>query len=197
MALITAIFLFLVGTFGTAVSRLLTDEFKAWIPWIIQRVSRRAIARLTPAQRERFEEEWQSHVNEVPGDIGKLTVALGFLTAARKMTLAAKAGHRSLAVSRFLNRFGGAILLIYSAPLMLIVSMVALVSTGSIFTATEHVANDRKFKRRRFSASGRLEKYLLRTKINELPSLINVVRGEIPLSFARFWWERDTAGNWK
>jgi len=37
-----------------------------------------------------FEEEWHSHVNEVPGDIGKLTVALGFLTAARKMTLAAK-----------------------------------------------------------------------------------------------------------
>jgi hypothetical protein len=197
MALITAIFLFLVGTLGTAASRLLTDELKAWIPWIIQRIIRRSIARLTAAQRERFEEEWQSHVNEVPGDVGKLTVALGFLTAARKMTLAAKAGHRSLAVRRFLNRFVGAILLIYTAPLMLIISLVALVSTGSVFTATEHTANDRKFKRLRFSASGRLEKYLLLTKINELLSLINVVRGETPLSLVRFWWERDSAGNWK
>jgi hypothetical protein len=197
MALITAIFLFLVGSLGTAVSRLLTDEFKAWIPWIVQRVIRRAIARLTPPLRERFEEEWQSHINELPGEIGKLKTALGCLTAARKMTLAAKAGHRSVAVSRFLNRFGGVILLVYSAPLMLIISLVALVSTGSVFTATEHVVNDRKFKRLRFSASGRLEKYLLRTKLNELPSLINVVRGETPLSPRRFWWERDSAGNWK
>jgi hypothetical protein len=90
MELITAIFLFLVGRFGTACSRLLADECNAWIPWIIQLVIRRAITRLPPAQRERFQEEWQSHVNEVPGQIGKLAVSLGFLTAARKMTLAAK-----------------------------------------------------------------------------------------------------------
>ena len=90
MELITAIFLFLVGKLGTACSRLLANEFNAWIPWIIQRVIRRAIMRLPPTQRERFQEEWQSHVNEVPGEIGKLAVSLGFLTAARKMTLAAK-----------------------------------------------------------------------------------------------------------
>jgi hypothetical protein len=90
MELITAIFLFLVGRLGTACSRLLADECHAWIPWIIQRVIRRAIMRLPSTQRERFQEEWQSHVNEVPGEIGKLAVSLGFLTAARKMTLAAK-----------------------------------------------------------------------------------------------------------
>lgn len=97
MALITAVFLFLVGTFGTVVSRLLADEFKAWIPWIIQRIIRRAIARLMPDQRERFAEEWQGHVNEVPGDIGKLRVALGLFAAARKMTPAAK-NHEPLTV---------------------------------------------------------------------------------------------------
>ena len=91
MALITAIVLFLVGTLGTAISRLLTNESRAWTPRIIQLVIRRAIVRLHPAQRERFEEEWQGHVDEVPGEIGKLTVALGFLTAARRMTLAEKA----------------------------------------------------------------------------------------------------------
>jgi len=51
---------------------------------------------LPPTQRERFEEEWQGHINEVPGDIGKLTVALGFLRAARKMTSALKAGRAPL-----------------------------------------------------------------------------------------------------
>lgn len=93
MALISAIFLFLGGTLVTTLSRVVTDEFKAWIPWIIQRVIRRAIVHLPLVQRERFAEEWQAHVNDVPGDIGKLRVALGFLTAARKITLAAKGEH--------------------------------------------------------------------------------------------------------
>src|SRR5947209_13348830 len=97
MALIIAFFLFLAGSLGTAISRLLTDEFKAWIPWIIQRIICRAIARLMPDQRQRFAEEWQGHVNEVPGDIGKLRVALGLLAAARKMTPAAK-NHAPVAV---------------------------------------------------------------------------------------------------
>ncbi len=90
MALIRAIFVFLGGTLVTTLSRVVTDEFKAWIPWIIQRVIRRAIVRLPPAQQARFAEEWQAHVNETPGDIGKLRVAIGFLTAARKITFAAK-----------------------------------------------------------------------------------------------------------
>jgi len=100
MALITAIVLFLVGTLGTAISRLLTNESRAWTPRIIQLVIRRAIVRLHPAQRERFEEEWQGHVDEVPGEIGKLTVALGFLTAARRMTLAEKAEDAPLTMTR-------------------------------------------------------------------------------------------------
>jgi hypothetical protein len=197
MALITAVFLFLVGTLGSGLSRLLTDEFKAWIPWIIQRVIRRAIVRLPPAQRERFEEEWQSHVNEVPGEIGKLTAALGFLKAARKMTLAATTGDAPLTVRRVRDSFVSALVLGYFAPLLLAICMAAFVSTGRVFTGTELVANGRKFKILQFSASGRLGKYLLRTRINEFPLLINVLRGDIPLRLVPFWWEDYGAGNWK
>lgn len=98
MALIAMTFLFVVGTLGTVFSRLLTDEFKAWIPGIIRVVIRRAVVQLPSAQQERFEEEWQSHVNEVPGDIGKLIVAVGFLMAACKMTSGLKAGRAPLTV---------------------------------------------------------------------------------------------------
>jgi len=188
MALITAIFLFLVGTLGTVLSRLLTDEFKAWTPWVIQRVICRAIARLPQSQKERFDEEWHSHINEVPGDIGKLTVALGFLTAARKMTLVAKAGHKPkpLTVRSFLNRIGGGILLLVMAPLLLPISLVVLISTGDVFTATEEVADGRKFRRFQFPHSGRLGRFLFRTGLNHLPLLVNVLRGEMALSFALF-----------
>jgi uncharacterized membrane protein YjgN (DUF898 family) len=187
MALITALSLFLVRTLSTTVSGLLTDEFRAWMPWIIQRVIRCASARLPQAQQERFEEEWQSHVNEVPGDIGKLTVALGFLPAARKMTLAAKAGHTPLKVSRFVSRFGSAVVLLVDAPLMLIISLALFVSSGRVLAVKEEEGNGRTFKRLQFHVSGRLGKFLFQTSLYQLPELINGVRGEMTIGLARFW----------
>ena len=46
MALIMAVGLFLLGVLATALSQQLTDEFKAWIPWIVKHLVRRAVARL-------------------------------------------------------------------------------------------------------------------------------------------------------
>ena len=81
---------------------------------------------------------------------------------------------------RFLHRFASALLLVFFAPLLLIVTLAVLVSTGRVFTCTDQVANGRKFKRLQFHASGHLGKHLWRTRINELPLLINVLRGEVP-----------------
>jgi hypothetical protein len=188
MAVIMAVVLFLVGTLGTAVSRLLTDEFKAWIPWIIQRVIRRAVVRLPASQRERFEEEWQSHVNEVPGDVGKLTVALGFLTAARRITT--NPSPAPLTVKRFFDCSVSIILLLWMGPAMLVISLALLVSTGRVLTAGDQVVNGRKFKRLQFHTAGRLGRFLFRTGFDELPDLINVIRGDMGLTAVRFWWRR-------
>ena len=46
-----------------------------------------AVAWLPRSQRERFGEEWQSHVDEVPGKVGKLLCCVGFLFAAYNMAL--------------------------------------------------------------------------------------------------------------
>jgi hypothetical protein len=73
------------GLLGATVSRQLTDEFKAWTPRIIEWLIRRAVRKLPEGYRERYGEEWRSDINETPGEIGKIWVALGFLSAPRKM----------------------------------------------------------------------------------------------------------------
>jgi hypothetical protein len=73
------------GIVGGAISRQLTDEFKAWTPNIIDRLIRLAVLRISEPHRERMNEEWRSHIDEIPGQIGKIATALGFLTASRKL----------------------------------------------------------------------------------------------------------------
>lgn len=70
---------------ATFLSRLLADEFKAWNPHIVQHLIQYAVSRLPEGQRSRYEEEWASHINEIPGEIGKLFTATGFLFATRRM----------------------------------------------------------------------------------------------------------------
>jgi hypothetical protein len=74
------------GLLGAAVSRQLTDEFKAWTPRIIESLIRHAVRKLPDDQRERFGEEWRSHINETPGEIGKFVVAISLPSASRKMS---------------------------------------------------------------------------------------------------------------
>lgn len=87
MALITGLCLIAVSILTAALSRLLAEEMSAWTPSIIRSLIKFAVGRLPEHHRERFEEEWQSHVNDVPGQIGKLLAALCFLFAAYHITL--------------------------------------------------------------------------------------------------------------
>src|ERR1035438_5164942 len=104
MGLIVGLTVFVTGILGTALARQFADEFKAWTPWVIDRLVRKAVARLPENQRERFEEEWRSHINEIPGEIGKFVVALGFVSAARKMSLMLNTGHNRILVGDILKR---------------------------------------------------------------------------------------------
>jgi hypothetical protein len=66
-------------------SRLLAEDVKAWIPRINGSLIAHAVKRLPEGQRERFSEEWSSHVLDTPGELCKLRAAFGTLIASRRM----------------------------------------------------------------------------------------------------------------
>ena len=70
----------------TVLLKVLADDSKALLPWISERVVRRAVRSLPESQRERYNEEWRSHQSEMPGEIAKLFAALGFLKAGWRMS---------------------------------------------------------------------------------------------------------------
>ncbi len=73
-----------IGTIAVAViSRLLADDFKAWSPRLVDWIIGQAVQRLPEDQRERFDEEWRSYINDTPGDLWRPIAACGFLRAAR------------------------------------------------------------------------------------------------------------------
>jgi hypothetical protein len=85
MGLIIAIAIIVVSILGAALSQQLSDEFKAWTPWLVEHLIQCAIRLLPEEHHERLNEEWRSHVNDTPGQIGKIIVAAGFLVASRRI----------------------------------------------------------------------------------------------------------------
>lgn len=83
MGMIVAIGVVIAGIVGAALSQLLADEFEAWAPHIANKLIRLAVSRLPERNRERMREEWHSHLDEIPGQIGKIVAAIGFLIASR------------------------------------------------------------------------------------------------------------------
>ena len=87
MALITGPGLIIAGALTAVLSSIVAAEIRAWSPSIIRSLIKFAVGRLPENQRQRFEEEWQSHVNDVPGCVGKFLVAVGFSIAAYDVAL--------------------------------------------------------------------------------------------------------------
>jgi lipopolysaccharide/colanic/teichoic acid biosynthesis glycosyltransferase len=207
MGLIAAIARFFFSILAAAMSRQLTDEFKAWVPWLVERLLQLAIAQLPEGQRQRFDEEWRSHINEVPGNVGKLLAALGFLSAARKMSLILKIGPEQAMVvdivKRILDLAVSSILLILAGPLFAVLALaIRLDSAGPVLIASERVGlNGRKFKIYKFRTThaaakteerpahfdgatcrpSRLGSFLRFTALDELPVIINVLKGEMAI----------------
>jgi hypothetical protein len=72
----------LVAIFG----KLLADDLKAWFPRLTELLINRAVRQLPCDLQERYAEEWRAFVAEIPGEMGKLLCAFGFLWAGWRLS---------------------------------------------------------------------------------------------------------------
>jgi exopolysaccharide production protein ExoY len=160
--LIVLALLGMLGVFGAVFSKLLADEFKAWAPSLVARIIAAAVRKLPAEKRERFSEEWKSHINEVPGDIGKFVAACGCLTAAWKIAEGPFGASR-----RAMDLAFAACGLIFLIPLFILVRFVVAVSSpGPILFRQTRIGRDGKsfealkFRTMHVDADDRLREYL-------------------------------------
>lgn len=183
MAVIKTIGLFL----SAVLSRLVADDFRAWMPLMTRRLVKYAVAMLPLDKRQRYEEEWHSHVNEVPGELGRLLACLGFLAAARKMALAPRNRQARTTVYDVLRRAGdmgiGGLAFVYFLPAFSAFYLVThLTHNGPILVSREMVGlRGRKFNLLTLNTAGPFGRFLQRTKFNLLPNLINLMRGDVSI----------------
>lgn len=82
-----ALVLALGGMLAIVLNALSGGALHSLVPSLTRQLLDLATKRLPEDQRERFAEEWQSHINEVSGDLRKIVFALGCVSAAQNMTL--------------------------------------------------------------------------------------------------------------
>ncbi|WP_119462934.1 sugar transferase [Rhodospirillaceae bacterium SYSU D60014] len=205
MELIGALLLAVFTIVGAAVSIQLSAEFKVWVPWITERLIERAVQNLPPDQRERFAEEWRSHVNDIPGEIGKLVVALGLLPASRKMAFNLDHGYEwgwfAEIVKRTSDIVIGLALLFFTLPATALTTLAILLEDGRpIFYRQERVGlNGRIFSVLKFrtlrvdpenegiprwaaindSRVTTVGAFIRKMRIDEIPQIYSVLRGDM------------------
>jgi Bacterial sugar transferase len=129
--IVMALFEFLGKLCLGCLGKLCSDECKAWLPRITERVLRIAVAALPADLRERFGEEWRSDLNEIPGELGRLVWALGLVWAALKVS-------NDHSFARFLGWVVALLLFLLGAPLCLLTALlIKLTDPGpAIWTST-------------------------------------------------------------
>src|SRR6266481_4155921 len=107
------------GFLGSFLGKLFADELRAWLPWLQERAIQAALRKLSSGQQERYNEEWRSHLNDVPGEIAKTWVAIGFLNAARGIS-----SHRKFDS----YRIGALALYMFMLPVILLVHAITKIA---------------------------------------------------------------------
>lgn len=145
MAILFALFVAIVGQF-------MADEVKAWFGWLHVKLRRSAVAKLPNECRDRYDEEWEGAIEEIPGEIFKTVYSLGLLRAAfgiRKTALrdAANSKDGLASFKRTFDIVFSSLILILLAPILLAIAIALKIdSPGPVFYRSERIGKKgRKF----------------------------------------------------
>jgi lipopolysaccharide/colanic/teichoic acid biosynthesis glycosyltransferase len=170
--------------------RLLSDDVKEWLPWITRHLIERAVSRLPENEREKRREEWESDVDEWPGNLAKVYRAWGYLSAAKAIHRIAVSGEERMRAA--LDLAIAAALLAFLSPLLCIVALcIKLDSPGPVTVGLRRFGvRGRPFHVLKFRTMAvktdvprvtRVGRIIRLVSVDELPQLINVLRGEMSL----------------
>ncbi len=135
MALITEVV-------SSLLSRVIGDEISAWVPGLCRALVRCAAARLPESQRARFSEEWQSHIDEIPGIFVKLLTAADFSRAAIGMVMSQRHKEAAEKWVHTAQHFKES----HSKVVVLLNRVVSIEGVATIEAATPHVARLNGFR---------------------------------------------------
>jgi len=189
---------------GSVLIKQLTNDVAAWIPWLIDRLVKRAVSQLTPDKQARYDEEWRSYINDIPGELFKLGSAVGLVFAARKMSGSQRGALATDLTRRAVDVNFSLALLFLCLPLMVVSALlIRLTSRGPIFSRSPRMGRGGRvfwvYKFRTLKGIGQWspiyeinERHveffsgffgvgliLRKLRIDELPALLNVLRGEM------------------
>jgi lipopolysaccharide/colanic/teichoic acid biosynthesis glycosyltransferase len=184
----------LLAALGACVLTLVVTEAYGWLPWLSERLIRRATRVLPHQHRERYEEEWLAELDLLPTrGIASLLFAVRILVRARSTRRALEPGYGSAPLKRAIDVTMSSVALLAIAPLLsFLVLAVSIESPGpALFRAERIGRHGRRFKLFRFRTfflgQGR-EPRLTRTGgllrrfgLHQIPEIVNVLRGEMAL----------------
>jgi Bacterial sugar transferase len=192
VGVVFAIFVSVAGKLGA-------DEFKAWAPWLTERLIDLAVARLPEDQRGRYAEEWRSHVSDVPGDLSKIFAAARLMPAARTMlrvqSLTTMLRVQSLTTARAVEIAIAGFLTFTLLPHIVLIAAVIKVSDPRlpVLLYRPRIGHNGKIVRAmKFRTIGHdvqvttwIGHFLQFCALDDLPVLFSVLRGDMPLRWPR------------